>query len=496
MVAVPTSGSRFNRFHKAGSMLLLFVVIAAWFLTMASTSGPDADFHLASTWCAGGIRANQCEEGTSPRTRRVPEFILGNCSRNVQVGVCGQKMVETARLNTPGLHNQIFYKLNALLVGEDPRSSILLMRIFNAALFLGIVLAALFLSSPLLRRTFAIGLAISMPAILRSVTSVTNQAWEISGLVGCWVFILEAFRPANRSRIRRGISLTMAIFCAVLVGVTRWDGVILLILECTACLAILLSQRGVRLMIIVSWVIGLMLLLLLTLNLFAPQRLSVPYMGILHGESAVNARFDFSTWDLVFHNFHHSARFVLESLGGRFSTAGEDGALGPTIFILPFILGWLASLVIERLTSTYIVVTLIVAGGLVAFPVLASASNAETLPGLITPRYIAPFAVAAIGLLLFSASNSGALLKMRNTTRHMLVAVISISQASALHIALRERVSGTNVGISTVNLNNYVLWWPDIWISPLTVWFSASVAFTLFLNLELKQSDVDDFILG
>jgi hypothetical protein len=212
------------------------------------------------------------------------------------------------------------------------------------------------------------------------------------------------------------------------------------------------------------------------------------YLGVLRGEAGRFPKYDFPTSELLFHNVHHIAPFVAESLAGLWYTAGDGDPRGPSTYLVVLALGGLAYAVHGRATRTAVLVAVGVATAMVAYPVLAGVADGVTLPGYTVPRYFASFAVAAIGLLLYSAPSSARLMDMSHTARRALVAVAGISHASALHLALRSTVTGNNLGISTWNLNDYVLWWWGIGVAPMTVWAAGSAAFVVFLWRELGDA--------
>jgi hypothetical protein len=246
---------------------------------------------------------------------------------------------------------------------------------------------------------------------------------------------------------------------------------------------IILQRRGIsltRAVLSALFVVGALALLVIGV----PRGYASSYTRIWRGEIAVSSLSDF-----IFHDVHHSARFILESLGGEFAirTWGDREVLGPSIFILSFVLGWLFSRILGRPSLTYVAVVIVILTGLLVFPILASISLGETLSWSIVPRYISPFAVASIGLLVYFAPNAKRLLEQRNGIDRFLLLTATVSYASALHISLRLRITGQNVEYSVANLNRYTLFWPSISIAPLTVWFLALVAYVGFLLMEMSR---------
>ena len=466
----------------------LLVVALSWFLTIPLGTGPDAPFHQASTWCAGGLQEGRCEQGSKPETRLVPRFILGTCPPSAPLDECGREMTETDQVNWQGLHVSAYYTLNSVFVSGNPRASVAAMRLFNVALFAVVVLAAWWVAGARLRRSLVVGLALVSPAILWLVVAATNQAWTIAGLVGFWVFVLAADERGNWRDLRFRVAVAGALACTALVVVSRSDGLVFLAISATACAVIVSDRRGVPFRWVVAVTGGLAVVSGLLLQYVIAPNVFPYYLGVLRGEAGRFPKYDFLTSELLFHNVHHIAPFVAESLAGLWYTAGDGDPRGPSMYLVVFALGGLAHVVHGRATRTAVLVAVGVATAMVAYPVLAGVADGVTLPGYTVPRYFASFAVAAIGLLLYSAPGSARLMEMSLTARRALAAVAGISHASALHIALRSTVTGNNLGISTWNLNDYVLWWWNIGVAPMTVWAAGSAAFVVFLWRDLGDA--------
>jgi hypothetical protein len=310
---------------------------------------------------------------------------------------------------------------------------------------------------------------------------VTNQAWTISGLVGFWVFVLAADERGNWRDPRFWTAAACAVVSAALVAVSRSDGLVFLAIVAVACLLIIADRRDVPFRWVAAISVGLAALSGLVLNFVLAPNVFGYYLSLFQNDYGHYTQYDFTIRELLFHNFHHVAPFAAESLSGLHYTAGVTDPRGPTMYLVVFVIGGLAYAVHGRATRTAVLVAAVVAAGLIALPVASSARDGTTLPGFIIPRYFAPFAIAAIGLLLYSAPGSKRLLELPLTARRAYVVLAGLSHASALHIALRYATTGNNLGISKWNLNSFVLWWWDIGIAPMTVWAVGSAAFAALL---------------
>ena len=145
-----------NRVVAVCVPILLFLTLVAWAYASTVGSSPDDDFHLASIWCGIGLREGLCEDSGDPATRLVPAALLdANCyaHRPEISGACwnpaAEGLGETRReFDTGPLYPPLFYAVMSVFAGPDIQTSVLLMRIANAALGGGSALAGDVLHAP------------------------------------------------------------------------------------------------------------------------------------------------------------------------------------------------------------------------------------------------------------------------------------------------------------------------------------------------------------
>src|SRR5664279_5313917 len=139
---------------------LVFAALAAWALSSPVGSSPDDDFHLTSIWCATGD-SDYCAPSGDPGTRLVPPAIAdpacfafdadksAGCQNRIDF--TAGAMEETERGNFAGGYPVVYYGTMSLFVGPDVHASVLVMRLVNTALFVGLGVA-LYLLLPANRR--------------------------------------------------------------------------------------------------------------------------------------------------------------------------------------------------------------------------------------------------------------------------------------------------------------------------------------------------------
>jgi len=475
---------------------LLLAVLAAWSSTLPIGVGPDSEFHLASTWCAAGIREGQCESGSEALTRRVPAEVVGQCPLMLATSVCLQmtrlsqpsEMRETTWVNTSGTYVDAYYWINSLLVTDNVEWSVVAIRMLGVALFVAVFAVALSVATARIRRSLVIAIGVTAPSYLWLVSLVTGQSWTTTGLAGYWLFALVAGESVDWSDRRRRTAVAGMVGCAALVAASRTDGVALLFVSTAICAVIALERRSVSLGRQMLVACGTALVGFVVLRFVLSPSYFRYFLAVFAGEHDLLSKYNFTSAELMFHNIHHSAEFVMASLAGQHQTVGDPTIVGPTVYLVSFALGGLAFLVSGRPTRQFWIALAGVTVALVVYPVLAALRNGETMIQEFIPRYLAPFAIPAVGLLLIHAPGVARLDTMSSSVRRLLVGIIAVSHASALHLAMRFAVSGDNLGVSSWNLNKWVLWWWSIGPSPMTMWMLGSVALPMLVNAQLKET--------
>jgi hypothetical protein len=461
--------------------------------------GPDSDFNLASIWCARGEQFEQCEEGSFKSSRKVPIALLGQCPLSEIVRTCSAlesypttedavRLVETARVNTHGAYLNGYFWISAVLVSDNLSQSIMLMRILNLMVFVLVILIVFLVAGPELRRIFSLALAVSIPAIAWLVVPISNQSWMVTGLMGYWVFFLVLGLKRDLDLLHRILAGSGLALCIGLTFLSRTDAVGLLAAETAICAAIVMKDRGKPLWQLVAAGFSVGFIGVLILRFVISPGFFTSFLGVFRGETGSVRKYDFSFNELVFHNIHHVTEFVASSLTGSHVTSADPLAPGPTTFLILLALGGLAFFLAGKPSQIFIVVSSFILVILVAYPILATVRFGQTFIQEFAPRYLSPFAIPAIGLLVLTSPGSDRLNSLPASIRRLLVILVGLAHASALHIVLRSAVSGDNLGISTWNLNDWVLWWWPVGPSPMTVWLLGSAALPIFLSRELSRA--------
>ena len=213
------------------SGMSLFLVVASWALLVPPKSAPDDDFHLTSIWCAWGDSA-YCIEGSSGSVRVPDQLVALNC-RNFDFKQPDEKcdwqapftFTSTERFRPPnGYNSPLFYVVNRVFVDEDIAASTLRIRLFNSAL-LGIVFsAAMWVASPIIRRSLALTwMVAATPLVAFTVASTTPQSWTITSGALSWVFFASWLTHAPQELTRRVVSVLGLALTIILAASARSD---------------------------------------------------------------------------------------------------------------------------------------------------------------------------------------------------------------------------------------------------------------------------------
>lgn len=226
--------------------LLGFLALAAWAFSSPAGSSPDDDYHLTSIWCAQGERAGLCEDITDSSVS-VPDNVVhapcfafnkdisGACQQNLST-----ELVEMGRANNlehsypPG-----FYWAMSWFAGPDVTLSVLLMRLFNAALFVSMAAATFILIEPKWRQPLAVGMAVTIvPLGVFIIPSTNPSSWTLYAPAFVFLLVRSMLRARDRGRVvslaatvlatlaiassARSDAAVFTVFAIALAALTEW----------------------------------------------------------------------------------------------------------------------------------------------------------------------------------------------------------------------------------------------------------------------------------
>jgi len=501
--------------------VFLFVALIGWAVASPIGSSPDEDFHLNSVWCGLGERAGLCEPGPTADERETP-FVLSHIacySGNLdQTGACqwlwDRHMNTTDRLNTKGTYPPLFYA--AMSVFADTSHivrSVLIMRLVNVLLFVGLAAALYALLPPPRRYTMVMSWAVTIvPLSAFLIASVNPSSWAIAGCGTAWLAALGFFE--TRGRRRAGLAAVTLIGTVMAAG-SRGDAAIYCVIGVAIAVLIGLFRRG---------------------RLWQPRQLWLPatvlVLGVIGFFTAQQSRAVLGTILSALGGGGHGgtgpAHAALASVVTRAATAvatatpaplpvpattgnlGGIGLLFRNAIQLPYLwtgalgsgpLGWLDTqmpattaavgtfafgallfLGLRHLDWRKTVALAALGVMLIVIPLFELQVGRQFVGSSLQPRYLLPLLIVLAGVATLQAR--GKALRLTRLQRNVLIICIAVSNCFALYANMARYVHIQSE--QTFDLNHDVAWWWGALIpSPMIVWFIGSIAFAAALAIAL-----------
>lgn len=172
--------------------------------------------HLATVWCANGESPGRCNDIREENSVLVADIPFIN--PYIPVNPNGTQTVQITSISEQNL----FYKFMNLLVQDSPTSSVVLMRLFNSALFSFICFFLFNLKQTKLKTAAVIALTFTIvPILISTIPQVNPRSWSIISVVSSWLFLSAAL--TDRDRRERLTNFVLYFFACLLAVSSRWD---------------------------------------------------------------------------------------------------------------------------------------------------------------------------------------------------------------------------------------------------------------------------------
>lgn len=453
--------------------IAVFAVGAAWALSSPAGSSPDDDFHLPSIWCAWGD-SSQCalQSATTPGSRPalVPESVVrAPCFANHAdvSGACSYRLSDLptpARVNDGGYPESFYYAMRAF-AGASTARSVVTMRLVNVALTTALLMLALWVSSPNVRRALALSwLVMFVPLTAFIVASTNPSAWAVAGVGTYWAFVLAWLGPANGGRWAP--LLGIAVSSLVAIG-SRSDAAVYVVVSTLVVITLSWSRELPRRLL-------LPLLAVCTLAVFvfltSGQSSAVGGLGGGGGRAGVG---------LLLGNIVALPGFLLGLWGqgwglGWFDTPVPLAASGLTLILLGALLVLGFSVWSARKSAAVVALALVVT----ALPLWVLQMTGSVVGEDVQPRYVLPLAFPLIAVVLLQPSDARSGWSLAVPSAALLGAFFSVANSLALHDQMRRYLTG--VDAPGLDLSAHVEWWWNTRLSPNAVWIAGSAAGVVF----------------
>jgi hypothetical protein len=484
--------SKFRLLYLAPIFAL--IALSAWVFASPIGSSPDDDFHLASIWCANGANTNACLPGPKSDERIVPSEIKNSscfayrpnvsASCEQQYLAAGSKpTVTTSRGDFANNYPPVYYATMSVLVGPNIPVSVLLMRMLNVLLLVGIT-TGLFILLPIHRRPTLLWawLLTTVPLGLFLIASNNPSSWAITGIGSAWIALLGYFETTGRRRIGLGVLFGIAALMAV--G-SRGDSALYLVLSVLVVGGLTFSRaRGYLLRAILPVVMALA-----GVYFFLSSQQSAVVatgLGSAPGDSAPPV--DATT--LLFKDLINVPQ-LWAGVFGTWNLGWLDTAM-PAFVAFAGIVAFVGITYsgLTRLWWQKIVAVCVVLAALWLIPTYVLVKGQNEVGQNVQPRYLLPLIVFFAGVLLLT--RIGNPLPFARAQRYPVIVGLAIAQSMALYFNLHRYVEGANG--HGFNLDSDMKWWWSMPIAPMAVWAIGSVAFAALAVLLVRETSRSDAI--
>lgn len=466
--------------------VLAFIALSAWAFASPIGAGPDDDYHIVSIWCANGGSA-ECEPGSEANTRIVPNsFVRIACYAQVESrsADCSYEYLddttpmEIKRGNFAGEYPPVYYGVMHLFAGDDVQVSALAMRVFNAALFVGLATALFALLPVYRRRTLLWGWLVALvPLGMFIVPSNNPSGWAVTGVGTAFLALLGWFESTGRRRWALG---ALYLVGAVMAAGARGDAAVYVIGATVTAVILTAVRTRPYLLSAILPVVGI----IIAFAFFASA-----------GQSGVA-----------------SSGFTSGGGGATNPVAGDGGVEAPlsgfalaayNLLMLPLLwtgvwgtwaLGWLdtqlPSIVPWAAAGAFIVVGFagigrldwrkaLATGGtllvLIALPVYVLTTGGDQVGANLQPRYLLPLIVLFAFLLVTDPSRGSGPTFTRVQT-FVILAALAVANLVSLQVNIRRYVTGADQ--QGLNLDDGAeWWWRGFPVGPSAVWIIGALAY-------------------
>lgn len=468
-----------KRISAVGALALLaFASFSAWAVSSPVGSSPDDDFHLVSIWCGLGEREGLCES-TEDSTERLVQTRLVEAhqcyaARPAENGDCGlsdQDYTETSRGNFTGGYPPVYYAALSIFASPDISASTIVMRLFNSALFVGVVTTLLLLLGRGRRGPLLWSLVVGMvPLGMFIVPSLNPSSWSVLVIATLWVALIGYFSASQRTRrIAFGV---LATILAVMGAGSRGDTAAFVAFS--AIVACVLSFRHDR----TWWRLTVLpaAIVLIGTYFFLTSGQSTGITGI-SGEQEAAAQ---SVGSSLRHAVDELQKlpFLIGGVSGLWGLGWLDThlpALVPGILIVLFAgVAFWGMRVLNWKKSTAMALT---AFAIACMPMYVYIREGISVGEGVQPRYILPLVILFAGLAAYGARHDH--LGLNRAQAGIVLFGVAVANSISLFYNLRRYITGLDY--SGLNLDSNIEWWWSTPISPMMVWLGGSAAFTMLL---------------
>jgi hypothetical protein len=466
--------------------VLAFVALSAWAFASPIGAAPDDNFHLTSVWCADGGDSH-CRAGSTPTTREVSVPLADmSCyaampkkSAACQTAIMAHwdhGTTEVERGNFEGEYPPLYYAVMHLFAGPDLQVSALVMRLINAALFVGLATALALLRPASCRPTLLWGWLVTLvPLGVFLIPSNNPSGWAITG-VGTAFLALSGWFESSGPR-RWGLAALTLVGVLIAAG-SRGDAAVYAAGAVVTATIMAAPGRSSawRSWWRVVWLPALAVLVCAGFFLTAGQS-SVAGSGFGSSASSIPGGshagsptgFALAAYNLLMLPSLWTGVWGTWPLGSL-DTGLPD--LVPAAAVVAFVVVAFAGIRwLDRRKA-------IAAGGvvvvLVVLPVWVLTRGGNIVGENLQPRYLLPIIVLLAFILLTVPERGPA--AMTRFQSILVLGLLAVAHLVALQVNIRRYITG--IGEQGINLDaGTKWWWTGFPVGPTWVWIIGALAF-------------------
>jgi hypothetical protein len=476
--------------------LLAFVALVAWAFSSPIGSSPDDDFHLASIWCANSANTSACRPGPTTAERLVPpEIKHASCYAHQPdvTAACAARYLHssskptvlTSRGNFLGEYPPVYYATMSLFVGPNIEVSVVVMRIVNVLIFIGMT-AGLYLLLPRFRRPtllWAWTLTI-LPLGLFLLSSNNPSSWAIIGIGSAWLALLGYFETTGRRRI--GLA-ALFVLAGIMAAGARSDSALYLVISIVV--VVLLSAEKTR-QFLLRAILPLVMAIVGVFFFFSSQQAGVVATGLGPSHPSAAAP-HVNTVALALKDFLNvpqlwSGAFGTWQLGWLDTTMPAIVALAGIVAVVSVCFSGLA-----RLWWRKVVAIVLIIAALWLIPTYVLVKGLNEVGQNVQPRYLLPLIVLCVGTILLT--RKAAPVRISRGQLVPVIVLLAVGQCVALYYNLHRNVAGANS--HGFDLDTNIKWWWSAALPPMGVWIVGSIAFAALLLVLVREMSRPDALL-
>lgn len=494
--------------------LLALLTMAAWVFASPIGAGPDDDYHLVSSWCAGPTSDESCvppgpSSPFSQAPRALVEIACFAADSERSAACQGEswswstdELLPTGRWNSIGAYPPVYYAVTGAFTGSDIQTSALLMRAVSAVFFLGL-LVALFVLLPSHRRpTLAwVFLLTAVPLGLFLFGTNNPSLWAWLGVGAAPVALMGFYESVGRRKVALG---ALFVVSAIAAAGSRSDAAIYLCVAIGAVVVMAFAHRrsfyrdSILPLVVAVGAFAVFALTYLArrgIGGFAGQVLDAEGQPVVEqpqgGAGAepsppvpVESESSLSGGSLLAFNLLNLPRLWTGVFGDRWGLGWLDTsmpALVPAATVAAFVL--VGALGIARPTLRRALVVAGVVAVLVVLPLAILQTGDFVVGEQVQPRYLHPLIALLVVVLTLMPRDRP--LVLTRVQRLLVIVALSAAHFVALHINIRRYVTG--IDQQGVNLDAGAEWWWEGPIGPTAVWILGSLAYTLLVSILISS---------